>query len=139
MLVAEWEEEIKKLSPKDREKYRKAIDTLRGWPAFKKEFCDLGIFTLATLPEMAWFRCYKRKNLPKIAVGACEKKQSPLCGRRRCPHYKKPTKEERQWSLFLAAVKSRDRAAVVAMLRGNIKLARLWFQHEPKPKLALFN
>jgi hypothetical protein len=28
---------------------------------------------------------------------------------------------------------------VVVMLRGNVKLAGLWFHHEPKPRLTLFN
>jgi hypothetical protein len=43
---AVWQKEIVKLSPSDKQKYAKAIDTLLSWDYFKQEWRGQGLETI---------------------------------------------------------------------------------------------
>lgn len=52
MTLADWEDEVKKVSDEDLCRYRHAIGTLKEWPTFKRKFTDEGIFTLFAILDV---------------------------------------------------------------------------------------
>lgn len=52
MTIRDWRKEVKSLTNKERIDFARAIEVLRTWEAFKREFSDTGIFTIKLMLDM---------------------------------------------------------------------------------------
>ena len=69
--IPEWEKAISELTPEDRVRYLKALETLETWPLFNKEFGWTNIFIIGALIKIRCDRFNELDGLetpPKAAM-----------------------------------------------------------------------
>lgn len=72
--IPEWEKAISELTPQDRARYLRALETLETWPLFKKEFDWTNVFIIGALIKI---RC-ERFNETEEAAPLAEALQKSL-------------------------------------------------------------